>query len=537
MDNSQALLKVENLRVSYRAGKTYNTVVKGVSFDLGRERLGIVGESGSGKSTIGRALLKLLPTAKIEADRMDFGGTDLISASEKQMLTIRGRRISMILQDPKFSLNPVHRVGDQIAEAYRVHTKASAQVARQKTLEMLDAVKIRDPERVFGLYPHEVSGGMGQRIMIAMMLIPEPQIIIADEPTSALDVTVRMQVLNILNEPGDQQGLGTDHDQPRPQPGAQFLRPRSRHAPRRGRRGAGRPGYAQLHASLYARPACRSAAYRRQPQATSGVEPRAFDQCSQRGARMTAIDVRNLSIDLGYGLAKKRILGDVCFSVEAGESFGLVGESGSGKSTILRCIARLLNAWDGDIELEGRSVADMPFVEYCRTVQMVFQDPYGSLHPRQSIRTALQEPLRIHRMDRQVERMERALIDVGLNPAFLSRYPHELSGGQRQRVAIARALILEPRILLLDEPTSALDVSVQAEVLNLLADLRAKRNLTYLFVSHDLAVIDHMCERLAVMQHGRVVEVMSRDVLATGQAKDPYARELIQASLEYDHAV
>ncbi|UIK04672.1 ABC transporter ATP-binding protein [Neorhizobium galegae] len=208
MDNSQALLKVENLRVSYRSGKTYNTVVKGVSFDLGRERLGIVGESGSGKSTIGRALLKLLPTAKIEADRMDFGGIDLISANEKQMLTIRGRRISMILQDPKFSLNPVHRVGDQIAEAYRVHYKASAQVARQKTLEMLEAVKIRDPERVFGLYPHEVSGGMGQRIMIAMMLIPEPQIIIADEPTSALDVTVRMQVLNILNELVTNKGIG-----------------------------------------------------------------------------------------------------------------------------------------------------------------------------------------------------------------------------------------------------------------------------------------------------------------------------------------
>jgi len=252
---------------------------------------------------------------------------------------------------------------------------------------------------------------------------------------------------------------------------------------------------------------------------------------------MSAIEVRDLSISLGFGPAKKRILGDVCFAVEAGESFGLVGESGSGKSTILRCIARLLNSWEGDVKLEGTSVNDMPFADYCRAVQMVFQDPYGSLHPRQSIRTALQEPLRIHRMDRQVERMERALIDVGLNPDFLARYPHELSGGQRQRVAIARALILEPRILLLDEPTSALDVSVQAEVLNLLADLRAKRNLTYLFVSHDLAVIDHMCERLAVMQHGRIVEVMSRDVLATGQANDPYARELIQASLEYDQAV
>jgi peptide/nickel transport system ATP-binding protein len=202
------LLRVEGLRVSYRNGKSYTTVVKGVSFDLGRERLGIVGESGSGKSTIGRALLKLLPTAKIEADRLDFAGTDLRTATERQMLSIRGQRISMILQDPKFSLNPVHRVGDQIAEAYRVHNKASSQVARQKTLAMLEAVKIRDPERVYDLYPHEVSGGMGQRIMIAMMLIPEPQIIIADEPTSALDVTVRMQVLNILNELVTNKGIG-----------------------------------------------------------------------------------------------------------------------------------------------------------------------------------------------------------------------------------------------------------------------------------------------------------------------------------------
>ena len=202
------LLRVEGLRVSYRTGKTYNPVVKGVSFELGQERLGIVGESGSGKSTIGRALLKLLPTAKIEAERMDFGGTDLLVASERKMLSIRGLRISMILQDPKFSLNPVHKVGHQIAEAYRVHNKASAAVARQKTLAMLEAVKIRDPERVFDLYPHEVSGGMGQRIMIAMMLIPEPQIIIADEPTSALDVTVRMQVLNILNELVTDKGIG-----------------------------------------------------------------------------------------------------------------------------------------------------------------------------------------------------------------------------------------------------------------------------------------------------------------------------------------
>jgi ABC-type dipeptide/oligopeptide/nickel transport system ATPase subunit len=231
-------------------------------------------------------------------------------------------------------------------------------------------------------------------------------------------------------------------------------------------------------------------------------------------------------------------LDHVSIDVEEGQSFGLVGESGSGKSTLLRAIAGLAPVTDGEITVSGETLSGKSRSKaFYRNVQMVFQDPYGSLHPRQSIRTALQEPLRIHRMDRQVERMERALIDVGLNPDFLARYPHELSGGQRQRVAIARALILEPRILLLDEPTSALDVSVQAEVLNLLADIRTKRKLTYLFVSHDLAVIDHMCERLAVMQYGKVVEIMDREVLSTGKAKDPYARELIEASLQYDHAV
>ena len=249
---------------------------------------------------------------------------------------------------------------------------------------------------------------------------------------------------------------------------------------------------------------------------------------------MSSIEVKNLSISLGLGAASKRILESVTFSVGSGQSFGLIGESGSGKSTVLKCIARLLMMWTGDTTIGGVSVRDMPAMDFCRTVQMVFQDPYGSLHPRQSIDTALREPLRIHGMDRMAERMEQALVDVGLNGSFLSRFPHELSGGQRQRVAIARALILEPKVLLLDEPTSALDVSVQAEVLNLLVDIRSQRKLTYLFVSHDLAVIDYMCDALAVMQHGRIVEVMDRSTLVGGAAKDDYARELIGASLAYD---
>lgn len=248
---------------------------------------------------------------------------------------------------------------------------------------------------------------------------------------------------------------------------------------------------------------------------------------------MKSVDVKNLSISLGA----VKILPDVSFHVEPGECFGLVGESGSGKSTILRCMSLLWQNWEGRIAIDGKSVRDLPLVERCRTVQMVFQDPYGSLHPRQSVRTVLSEPLRIHKMDNQQQRMERAITEVGLPVDFLDRYPHQLSGGQRQRVAIARALILEPSILLLDEPTSALDVSVQAEILNLLADLRAKRGFTYLMVSHDLAVVDYMCDRFAVMQAGEIVEILSRDAIEGNGATHPYARQLIEASLEYDHAV
>ena len=252
---------------------------------------------------------------------------------------------------------------------------------------------------------------------------------------------------------------------------------------------------------------------------------------------MSDIRIENLTITLGVGAQARRILDDVGFAVRSGQSFGLVGESGSGKSTILKCIGLLFNAWTGRIDIGGRPVRETARKDYCREVQMVFQDPYGSLHPRHSIRTTLTEPLAIHGLDRRRERIEQAMVDVGLPVSFLDRYPHELSGGQRQRVAIARALVLEPSVLLLDEPTSALDVSVQAEVLNLLSDIRAQRKLTYLLVSHDLAVIDHMCDQFAIMLHGRIVEVLDRAAIPGNGATDPYARELIGASLDYDRAI
>ena len=247
---------------------------------------------------------------------------------------------------------------------------------------------------------------------------------------------------------------------------------------------------------------------------------------------MKPFHVENMSITFG----KVTVLPAVSFQVEAGECFGLVGESGSGKSTVLRCASMLLDLWDGDARIGGKSVKDMHAMERCRTLQMVFQDPYGSLHPRHSIRTTLSEPLRIHGLDNQQHRMEQAMTDVGLPLSFLDRFPHQLSGGQRQRVAIARALILEPDVLFLDEPTSALDVSVQAEILNLLVRLREEKGFTYIMVSHDLAVIDHMCDRFAVMKSGHIVEVLPRTAILDGSAKAPYAQELIAASLAYEGA-
>ncbi|TRL39718.1 ABC transporter ATP-binding protein [Rhizobium straminoryzae] len=247
-----------------------------------------------------------------------------------------------------------------------------------------------------------------------------------------------------------------------------------------------------------------------------------------------SVDVRNLSITFGAGPTAVKVLPDVSFSVKPGECFGLVGESGSGKSTVLRCLSMLTDFWQGDILLDGQSVRQLPLIARCRMLQMVFQDPYGSLHPRQSVRTVLHEPLAIHGLDDREARMRRALTDVGLPVSFLDRFPHQLSGGQRQRIAIARALILEPSLLLLDEPTSALDVSVQAEILNLLQRLREERGFTYLLVTHDLAVVDHMCDRFAVMQRGEVTEILPREAIADNHASHPYARELIAASLAYE---
>ena len=476
----------------------------------------------------GRAILRLIPGAEVTAERLAFDGIDLLAASNRQMRALRGRRIAMVMQDPKFSLNPVMRVGDQLTEGLRRRDGLGARVAHGKAIEMLEAVQIRDPERVLDAYPHELSGGMGQRVMIAMMLIPEPDLLIADEPTSALDVTVQAEVLAILDRLVRDRGLGLlfiSHD----------LQLVSRFCDRvivmyRGKV-MEELAAADLHAARH--PYTRGLLNclpkiggDRGPlpvldrdAGLGGVRRcrRSRSTTSRSPSRRAAAQVRAVR-DVSFTVADREVL-RARRRVRARASRRSSGRSaasrrsraGRSASTASRCRAR-----------RG--------LDFVRRVQMVFQDPYASLHPKRTVDATLAEPLAIHGLPGRDARVLQALADVGLDPRFRFRYPHQLSGGQRQRVAIARALMLEPEILLLDEPTSALDASVQAEVLNLLARLRAEHGLTYLMVSHNLAVIDHMCDRLLVMRNGAAVEALDRADLAARRAQDPYTLALFEAN-------
>ncbi len=470
---TDTLLTVRNLSVTYSGDDGDVRAVRNVSFTLGRERLGIVGESGSGKSTTGRAIMGLVgQSGRIEADELRLGDTDLRGLSERGFRKLRGQRIAMVLQDPKYSLDPVMSVGQQIAETHRTHLRSTKRDARRAALEMLEAVHIRDPERVYTMYPHQVSGGMGQRVMIAMMLIADPDILIADEPTSALDVTVQTQVLAIMDDLVRSRGMGLiliSHnlhlvssfcDRVLVMYGGQVVETCVAAKPVRG------------ETSLHARPARRPAPAGQPAGRAAAIAAR--PRLDGR-SRMIALD----DVTIAYGSGPRAVVAvrDFTLAVPEGEAVGLVGESGSGKSTVLRAVAGLIPYAAGEITLAGRRVDRRRTTAERKMVQMVFQDPYGSLHPNQTVDQILAMPVAIHRLDRGEARIAQVLAEVGLGREHRYRYPHQLSGGQRQRVAIARALILEPRILLLDEPTSALDVSVQAEILNLLSRLRRDHGL------------------------------------------------------------
>jgi len=518
-----SLVEIRNLSIAF-AGRR---VVDGVSLTIERGKtLGIVGESGSGKSLTALSLMGLVPAPGVVAGDIRFDRLDIGAQSEAAMRSLRGRRLAMIFQDPSSALNPVFTVGAQIAEAYRLHHAASRADAEARALAALHEVAIPDPELRARSYPHQLSGGMRQRAMIAMALVNEPELLIADEPTTALDATVQAQILELIRALQARRGVSVlfiSHD----------LRVVADMADdvvvmRHGKI-VERAAPAQLFESPahdYTRALIRAAEL---PPKRASAPP-----------GPTLIEVQGLTKHFALkapGLFGRRLgtvqaLTDVSFTVARGETFAIVGESGCGKSTLARTLLGLHEANAGGITLDGVAVAPQaadrtPALR--RRLQMVFQDPYGSLNPRLTAAESVAEPLVIHGIGGTRERSAEAARAVGLEPGDLAKFPHAFSGGERQRIAIARALVAEPDLIVADEPLSSLDVSIQAQIIELLSRLKEERSLTYIFISHDLPVVAHLADRVAVMYLGRIVETAQAESLFVS-ALHPYTQMLLAAS-------
>jgi peptide/nickel transport system ATP-binding protein len=607
------LLEVQDLHVRFETSRGTVHAVDGISYNVNRgETVAIVGESGCGKSVSSLAIMRLLPanTARIPAGRILFEGRNLLALSDDDMREVRGRDIAMIFQEPMTSLNPVLPIGLQIMEPLFIHLKMSEAQARTRALELLRLVGITDGERRLEQYPHHLSGGMRQRVMIAIGLACNPKLLIADEPTTALDVTIQAQILELMKDLSRrlhialviithnlgvvaryadrvnvmyaariiEQGTADDI----------FLRPRHpytiglmRSVPRldlaRGQRletieglppdlRSPPPGCRFAPRCPYRIEVCdrdpalgpvgpghRSACWRADeitagtlvappPRAAAGLA--APQTATPVAATQPLLAVERLSqhfkIKVSGFLSSKtttiKAVDDVTFSIAPGETLGLVGESGCGKTTIGRTILKLDEPTAGTIRFGGTDItrhSAQGMREFRRRIQVVFQDPYSSLNPRMTVGQIIGEPLNVYRLvstrKEQSERVEMLLAQVGLFSYMAERYPHELSGGQRQRVGIARALALEPSFIVCDEPVSALDVSIQGQIINLLEDLQTRLNLSFLFIAHDLAVVRHISDRVAVMYLGRLVEVADRDEIYAHPAH-PYTKALLDAA-------
>ncbi|HEX7659898.1 MAG TPA: ABC transporter ATP-binding protein [Pseudonocardiaceae bacterium] len=527
----EPLLRVRDLRVSYRTAHHRVDAVRGVSFTVSPgEVLAVVGESGSGKSTTAHALIGLLAAnGRVESGEIDFAGQDLARLSERRLRAIRGRRIGLVPQDPTVSLNPVRRIGDQVAEVLLVHGLADRRNARVSAVDLLAQAGLPNPELRARQYPHELSGGMRQRVLIAIGLAARPALLIADEPTSALDATVQRHILDHLGTLTRELGtavllithdLGVAADRAdrivvmsagrivETGPSARVLR---------------EPEHEYTRALVAAAPGRRA--------------ERSPDRRAPVGPPLLVADglVKDYALPhTTNGPHSVRAVDGVSFSIAEGETFALVGESGSGKTTTARLVLRLTEASAGTISFEGEDISRIaggPLRRLRSRMQLIYQNPFASLDPRFTVRKIITEPLRAFHVGDRRSRAARAaeLLDhVGLPASILARRPAELSGGQRQRVAIARALSLHPKLVVCDEPVSALDVSVQAQVLDLLNRLREDLGLAYLFISHDLAVVRQVADRVAVMRHGRIVETGTVAELWSAPA-DPYTKELLAA--------
>jgi peptide/nickel transport system ATP-binding protein len=541
-DPRPPLLAVENLTVDFDLpdGGTVRAL-RGVSFAVSQgEIVGIVGESGSGKSVTCRAIVGLLPKGARPAGRIRLERTDLLTLPEGEMRDVRGRRISMIFQNPSSHLDPLMTIGGHVGEPLRMHFGASAREARRAAIGLLGDVRINDPAARVDSFPHELSGGMKQRALIASAIACEPRLLLADEPTTALDVTVQARILSLLREINQRRNLSIvliSHDL------GVIAEICDRVVVMRGgvvveegptRQIIDAPAHPYTRLLIESQPgrAPRGAARRFSAAADAGPEPLlAVGQLSVQFASPRGM----------FGRMRRgtKAVDAVTFSVGRGESFGIVGESGSGKSTIARAVARLVEPSAGDVTFRGTSVRELKGDElsaYRRAVQIVFQSPHDSLNPRMTVGQAIAEPMVRHRLAdrRRAARLALELMETVELPAELAgRRPRQLSGGQCQRVGIARALALSPEVLIADEITSALDVTIQAQILDLLRRLRATRDLTILYISHDLAVVRTFCDRVAVFQAGRLVEIGPVDeVLA--EPRHEYTRGLVASAPSLD---
>jgi microcin C transport system ATP-binding protein len=529
------LLCVEDLSVAFRQGGRETLAVDHVSFSIAKgQTLALVGESGSGKSVSALSILKLLnyPAASHPSGRILFDGQDLLKASEDELRKVRGNDITMVFQEPMTSLNPLHTIEQQIGEILELHKGLSGQAARKRTLELLALVGIRDAEGRLGAYPHQLSGGQRQRVMIAMALANEPHLLIADEPTTALDVTVQAQILKLVKELQQRLGMAMlfiTHDLGIVRKIADNVCVMLK----------GKIVEEGPVATVFDNP------QHEYTQRLLASEPKGRPAPVPVGAP-TLLEAGPMKIwfPIKTGFLRRttghvKAVDGVSISVRESETVGVVGESGSGKTTLGLAILRLISSQGPVVFLGDRidglnSAAMRP---RRRAMQVVFQDPYGSLSPRLSVAGIVEEGLLVQNpglgLDERREIVARALIDVGLDPAAMDRYPHEFSGGQRQRIAIARAMALDPRFVVLDEPTSALDMSVQAQIVELLRDLQVKRKLAYMFISHDLKVVRALSHRVLVMQNGRIVEEGEGEAIFAAPKTD-YTKALFAAAFSME---
>ncbi|MHB0764289.1 ABC transporter ATP-binding protein [Stutzerimonas sp. NM35] len=526
---AENLIEVRDLAVEFVNVDRAQRVVEGVSFDIRKgETLALVGESGSGKSVTAHSILRLLPypLARHPAGEIRYAGEDLLKADEKRMRQIRGNRIAMVFQEPMTSLNPLHTVGTQINEVLQLHKGLRGKAASARTLELLELVGIPEPKKRIRAYPHELSGGQRQRVVIAMALANEPELLIADEPTTALDVTVQLKILELLKELQARLGMSLlliSHD-------LNLVR-RIAHrvcVMQRGR--------------IVEQASCEELFHKPQHPYTQellAAEPSGDPAPAEPAPPLLEVQDLRVWFPIKKGLLRRTVdhikaVDGVTFSLPRGQTLGIVGESGSGKSTLGLAILRLLSS-RGEIRFQDQALEKMSqraVRPLRRQMQVVFQDPFGSLSPRMSVGQIVGEGLDIHGMgnaEEQAQAIIDALVEVGLDPETRHRYPHEFSGGQRQRIAIARALVLKPELILLDEPTSALDRTVQRQVVELLRSLQAKYNLTYLFISHDLAVVRALSHQMMVVKQGKVVEQgAARTIFAAPQ--HPYTQQLLESA-------